>query len=154
MQKLSTVFTAHEDDGFIVLSEKLSRHGIGALVILDKTGGLAGIISERDMMRAVARSGSDVFAFLAKDIMTRDVYVCEPHDTELQVMRHMLEKRIRHMPVMEKGKVIGMVSLGEAIKSRLIEIGQILFEGGPETGQSHRHGSFTKHLHSRLGTRQ
>ena len=54
MQKLSAVFTAAESDGFVYLAEKLARHGIGALIVLDKSGGLAGILSERDLVRALA----------------------------------------------------------------------------------------------------
>lgn len=148
MQKLSAVLSAEEGDGFQVLAEKLAAHGVGALVILDKEGGLAGILSERDLVRAVASRGADVFEDCARDMMTRDVYVCQPHDTELQVMKYMLDKRIRHLPVIEEGKVVGMVSLGDAVKSRLLEIGQILLDSGMEGKKGH--GSFTKHLRSKI----
>jgi len=144
--RLSTLVTAAESDGFQAIADKLSTHNIGAVVVLADAGKLAGIISERDLVRAVTQHKAAVFGVTAKDMMTRKVYVCTPHQTEIEVMKYMLEKHIRHMPVVDGGTVVGMVSLADAVRYRLVKI-KLLFEGvGLDHEQVRDLGIFTQHL--------
>lgn len=147
--KLSGLISAGEHDTFLSLAEKLACRSIGALVVLNSEGGLAGIISERDLVRAIAKHQAAALAHTARDMMTKTVFVCSPEETEIQVMLYMLEKRIRHMPVVDGGKVVGMVSLGDAVKHRLVQIGRLLKEVDQEPNSEKRLGLFSRHLASR-----
>lgn len=146
---LSAVITAGEAEEFQSIADKLSRHNIGVVVVLGETGKLAGIVSERDLVRAVAKRKASVFADTAKDLMTKKVYVCSPQETEIQVMKYMLDKHIRHMPVVDEGKVVGMVSLADAVRYRLIRIRHLFEEAGQEPDKDRRLGIFTQHLKHR-----
>ena len=148
--KLTDLITADEHEVFLTLAERLSRNNIGVLVVLDLAGQLLGIVSERDLVRGVAAHKSAVFAHTAADLMTRRVHVCTPEDTEVQVMTKMVDNHIRHMPVMEDGRVVGLVSMGDVVKHRLGKLGHRLGEDRrPVTAASF--GSFSRHLGARTG---
>ena len=100
---------------------KLSEERIGALVVTDRMGGLAGMISERDVIHALARHGPDALQFEVHELMTPEVTTCAPNDRVDAVMAVMTAHRIRHLPVMDEGRLIGLVSIGDLVKSRLIE---------------------------------
>ena len=148
--KLTGLITADEHEVFLTLAERLSRHDIGVLVVLDLAGGLLGIISERDLVRGFSVHGANIMAHTARDLMTRKVLVCEPGDTEQQVMARMVERHIRHMPVVEEGRVVGVVSLGDLVKHRLGKLGHRLGEETRPVTES-SFGSFSRHLGSRSG---
>lgn len=150
--KLTDLVTAGEHEVFLTLAERLTRHNIGVLVVLDLAGGLLGIISERDLVRGLARFNSAVFAHTARDIMTRNVHVCSPDETEVDVMLRMLEKHIRHMPVVQEGKVVGLVSLGDLVKQRLNKLGHRPGQVGTSVAEAVG-GSFSRHLGARTGPR-
>lgn len=102
-------------------SRVLTKNRIGALVVQDGKGLLAGIISERDIVRAVAEDGSDALARLVSSRMTRDVATCEETDTIEEIMETMTRCRFRHMPVAAAGRVGGIVSIGDVVKTRIAE---------------------------------
>jgi CBS domain-containing protein len=95
----------------------LAEHNIGALVVVDKAGKPGGIISERDIVREAARN-EEVFSKAVSKIMTKGVIFGAPQDDLVTVGRTMTEKRIRHLPIMDKGKLIGIVTLGDVVKAQ------------------------------------
>lgn len=100
----------------------LTERRIGALVVCDRRGRLAGILSERDIVRAVAMNGADALDFPVEDLMTRQVKTCRPEDTIKDLMRMMTLRRHRHVPVCnEAGDLAGVISIGDAVKARLDE---------------------------------
>ena len=103
------------DDAIHLLAEK----SIGALVVTDGAGTVVGIISERDIMRALARQGAPALDAPVSSHMTREVATCRRETTNDEIMRLMTHGRFRHMPVCEKGKLVGIVSIGDVVKRRL-----------------------------------
>ena len=118
-QKGSDVVTVKPSDTVQTIVDLLARHRIGAVVVVDAQGGIAGIVSERDVVRAMAGNASAVVAKTASDIMTAKVRTCSPGDTETGLMALMTEHRIRHLPVVANGKLAGMVSIGDVVKLRM-----------------------------------
>jgi CBS domain-containing protein len=99
----------------------LTLNRIGALIVYDARGALSGIISERDIVRAVAEEGAAALAFTVAERMTIDVATCEENDTIAEIMETMTRCRFRHMPVIEDGRVAGIVSIGDVVKIRIAE---------------------------------
>lgn len=100
----------------------LSEKRIGALVVKDKAGGLAGIISERDLVRAVAALGADGLSESVERHMTHGPETCTECDTVESVMEAMTRGRFRHLPVIDEGdQLCGMVSIGDVVKTRIAE---------------------------------
>jgi CBS domain-containing protein len=103
-------------------SERLARENIGALVVLDEGGRIEGILSERDIVRAIANQGAHALSHPIGDYMTRAVVTCSPNDTAEDLMRVMTLQRLRHLPVLEGQKLAGIVSIGDIVKHRLGEL--------------------------------
>ncbi len=99
----------------------LSKNRIGALVVQDDDGGLNGIISEREIVRAVAEEGAAGLATTVGERMVADVATCEENDTIAEIMEMMTRCRFRHMPVVEHGRVAGIISIGDVVKIRMAE---------------------------------
>lgn len=99
--------------------EKLYAERIGALVVFDRWGKLAGMFSERDVIRALAQYGAETLQYEVHELMTPDVTTCAPGDRVRDVMEVMTAHRIRHLPVMDDAKLIGIVSIGDLVKTRL-----------------------------------
>ncbi len=118
-QKGSTVITVAPGDSVQSIVDTLSRHRIGAVLVTDKAGGIAGIVSERDVVRAMAGDAAGVARKTAADIMTAKVRTCSPNDTETDLVTLMTEHRIRHLPVVSNGKLAGMISIGDVVKHRM-----------------------------------
>lgn len=97
----------------------LAEHRIGAVLVLDDENRVAGVFSERDSVRAIAQHGSRALDFSLSDVMTRDVLTCSPADSVDDIMGIMTARRVRHLPVIEDGKLIGIVSIGDVVKYRL-----------------------------------
>lgn len=95
----------------------LARHNIGVLVVVDDAGRPVGIISERDVVREAARD-EQVFARAVSEIMTKDVMTAMPEDDLMSVASTMTERRIRHLPVVDKGNLVGIVSIGDVLKAQ------------------------------------
>jgi len=95
----------------------LARHNIGALVVVEQTDRPIGIISERDIVRALVEDEA-MFARAVRDLMTRDVIVATPEDDLMSVAHTMTERRIRHLPVVVGGRLVGIVSIGDVVKAQ------------------------------------
>ncbi len=118
-QKGTSVVTVEPSDSVQTIVDILARHRIGAVVVVDGAGGIAGIVSERDVVRAMAGHAAAVLDKTAKDIMTVKVLTCGPADSEAELMQLMTEHRIRHLPVIANGRVAGMISIGDVVKLRI-----------------------------------
>ena len=95
---------------------------IGATVVLDEAGGLIGILSERDVVRGLAEKGVGVLESSVSDLMTSNVQTCRLSDMVSKIMAQMSEGRFRHLPVMEDGKLAGIISIGDVVKNRINEL--------------------------------
>jgi CBS domain-containing protein len=104
-------------------AEMLAKHRIGA-VIVTRDGGavIDGILSERDIVRCLGLEGPSSLQKKVSEIMTAEVIGCRPDDTANSVMEKMTDGRFRHMPVIEDGKMIGVISIGDVVKARIDEI--------------------------------
>jgi len=97
----------------------LTEHHIGALVVVGVGGRLAGILSERDIVRAMAKGGSTALQLPVAQVMTRNVSTCDINDSMSSVMDRMTKGKFRHMPVLEKDRLAGMVSIGDMLKQHI-----------------------------------
>jgi CBS domain-containing protein len=100
----------------------LTANRIGAAPVINDEGRLVGIISERDIVRGLSENGAPTLAFSAERLMTREVTTCSPEDPLVDLMGVMTNQRIRHLPVVENGVLLGIVSIGDVVKQRLDEI--------------------------------
>lgn len=98
----------------------LDEKRIGSILIMEK-GAIAGILSERDIVRALAKRGAACLEGPVSAMMTRKVITCAPHQSIAEVMQIMTEGRFRHVPVVQSGRLAGMVSIGDVVKWRLEE---------------------------------
>ena len=97
----------------------LTSRRIGALVVLDAGGRLVGILSERDIVRVIAESGSSVLQLPVAQVMTRNVSTCDVSDSISSVMDRMTTGKFRHMPVLDNDRLAGLVSIGDVLKLNL-----------------------------------
>ncbi len=100
-------------------AEVLGRERIGALLVLKPNGDIAGILSERDIVRAVGADGAAVLERPVAETMTKDVTCCAPDDSIDSAMALMTERRFRHLPVRQGGRVVGMISIGDVVKKKV-----------------------------------
>ena len=99
----------------------LANNNIGAVLILNENGSPAGILSERDIVRAIAREGDVALFFIVATCMSTPVATCTGSDTAEDLMEQMTQGRFRHVPVVEDGRVAGLVSIGDVVKARIGE---------------------------------
>jgi CBS domain-containing protein len=99
----------------------LAEHRIGAALVLDSTGQLLGIVSERDIVRSLAANGARTLEMTAGQLMTRALQVAHPETTVAEAMAKMTVGRFRHMPVMERDMLVGLISIGDVVKARIME---------------------------------
>ena len=114
--KGSGVVTTTKDKSLLDIAKLLAQHGIGCIVIEEDDGKVAGIVSERDLMRAVGRAGPEVLKQPVSNFMTKTVVTARKADTVDWVMSEMTVHRFRHMPVVEGGRLLGLVSIGDLVK--------------------------------------
>ena len=98
----------------------LNANNIGAVIVVDASNKPVGILSERDIIRAADRL-TDVFTHRVDELMSRNVIVGTPQDDVQQVEQTMTQKRFRHLPIMDQGKLAGIISLGDIVKAKLEE---------------------------------
>jgi CBS domain-containing protein len=104
--------------------EILARHRIGAVIVTRDGEVVDGILSERDIVRALGTVGVTCLDQQVQDLMTAEVIACRLKDTANAVMEQMTEGRFRHMPVVENNRMIGVISIGDVVKARITEIQQ------------------------------
>jgi CBS domain-containing protein len=121
-RKGSGVVTMRSDATIDTVVRRMRLERIGAVVISPDGKSVNGILSERDILHALAEHGTALLALKAEDLMTREVVTCSLEDTLQSVMVKMTQRRIRHLPVVEQGQLAGIVSIGDAVKSRLEEV--------------------------------
>jgi len=102
--------------------DMLHRERIGAIVVSKDGNSVDGILSERDIVIALAEQAADLLSRTVDEIMTRDVVTCEPGDTVGELMAEMTNRRVRHFPVVAAGRLCGIVSIGDLVKNRLDEV--------------------------------
>jgi len=120
--KDTAVHTITPDETLLDAVETLRAHGIGALVVVADGGALAGILSERDIVRKLADAPGETLPQTVAEVMTREVETCTPDEPLVSVLTRMTEGRFRHMPVMTDGSLSGVISIGDAVHFRLKQL--------------------------------
>ena len=120
-EKGSEIVTATPDASLLEIAKTLRKHRIGCIVLNDGKGGIAGIVSERDLVRAIAESGRDILSSSVSKCMTKNVVTCQKSDTIHTIMAAMTDGRFRHMPVVEDGELVGVISIGDVVRLRIEE---------------------------------
>jgi CBS domain-containing protein len=116
------VLTISGEQRLAEVISSLVEHRVGALVVTDAAGAVEGIVSERDVMRQLAESGADALRLPVSEVMTRDVTTCTLSTGATELAATMTEGRIRHLPVVDDGRLVGIVSIGDVVKSRIDEL--------------------------------
>ena len=120
--KGSGVFTTTKDKSLLDIAKLLVQHGIGCIVIVGNDDKIAGIVSERDLLRAIGQAGPKVLEEPVSEFMTKTVITARECDTVDQLMTEMTTRRFRHMPIEERDRLIGLVSIGDLVKIQIAEI--------------------------------
>lgn len=120
-QKGRDVVTVAPTSALAEVARTLAKRKIGAVIVLGSGGEVAGILSERDIVAALARDGASALTRAANAYMTHAVATCEETDTIEEIMEIMTEGRFRHVPVLEQGRLVGIVSIGDVVKTRIEE---------------------------------
>ena len=102
-------------------AEMLIKYRIGSVVVVDDNKKIAGIVSERDLVKTIAKQGIDCLSEPVKNCMTSNVSTCQLSDTVEYLMGQMTTHRFRHMPVVENDEMIGIISIGDVVKQRIAE---------------------------------
>ncbi len=120
--KGSKVATTRPHTTIATVIRMLKLEGIGALVVSDDGEALGGIISERDIVRGLVDHGNELLEMRVAELMTRAVKTCTPEASIKEVMAEMTRSRVRHLPVLEGGRLCGIISIGDVVKNRLEEL--------------------------------
>lgn len=119
-QKGNHVWAIHPQASVLEALTLMAEKGIGALLVMDETGPL-GVISERDYARSVALKGKTSRSTPVRDIMTSPIVCATPHQRVAEALALMTDRRVRHLPVMDGDQLLGMVSIGDLVKSIISE---------------------------------
>jgi CBS domain-containing protein len=117
--KGTRVVTTHKDNLLVDVMSLFIGNRIGSLVVVDKHNKILGIVAPNDVLKAVHKDAENISAMQVSEVMTEDVIVATPNDDVDQLMVIMTENRIRHLPVIEDGKLTGLVSIGDVVKAQL-----------------------------------
>jgi CBS domain-containing protein len=115
------VVTITPSDTVAALLTRLAEHNVGALVVLEDKR-VAGIVSERDVVRSAAKLGAAVFDTPVSELMTSEVFSCRSSDDVGSIAATMTQRRIRHMPVIDDGDLAGIVSIGDVVSSQIRQL--------------------------------
>jgi CBS domain-containing protein len=121
-RKGRTVHTTREEALAADAAKTLVERRVGALLVVDDQEQAVGILSERDIVAGLAANGGDLTGVTVGSLMTRDIVRCGPNDSVVQLMGKMTERRVRHLPVYDGDQLLGIVSIGDAVKNRIEEI--------------------------------
>ena len=116
------VITIKPDAMLLAAAEAMSKNNIGALVVTSDGQTVDGVVSERDLVRDLARLGTGAVKHTVADVMSTAVTTCTPDATVNELMATMTEHRIRHVPIVADGALAGIVSIGDVVKTRLDEL--------------------------------
>lgn len=122
LRKGEEVKAAKKSETLEALAQRMRREGVGALVVRTEGGDVAGVVAERDIVRAVADYGIKALALTAEYIMRPGTLCCAPDDSLRQVSRIMTEHKVRHLPVVWDKRLVGIVSIGDVVKHRIDEV--------------------------------
>jgi CBS domain-containing protein len=103
------------------VTQTLAQHRIGAVLVIDDAGQVLGILSERDIVRALTSHGPRTLDITAGQLMTRDLLTVTPETTVIAAMHLMTNSRVRHLPVLDGGRLAGMISIGDVVKARITQ---------------------------------
>ncbi|OEC34639.1 CBS domain-containing protein [Pseudomonas cuatrocienegasensis] len=117
----AAVYSVSPDTTVLDAMKMMAEKGVGALVVLDDKGRLAGIVSERDYARKVALLERPSFNVPISEIMTADVLTVSPRDTSQECMQLMTDRHLRHLPVLAEGELIGLLSIGDLVKHTIAD---------------------------------
>jgi CBS domain-containing protein len=120
-QKGGLVFTVTPGTTVAQIAQQLSTRRVGSVLVMGGNDEVAGIVSERDLVRAMSLHGAAALDLEARHIMTCDVVTCDPDDSIDQIMEIMTRGRFRHVPVVRHGELLGVISIGDVVKARLEE---------------------------------
>jgi len=115
------VVTTEPDATVEALSRLLTKRGIGAALVVSGDQ-IRGVVSERDIIQAIAMHGPPALDMSVEEVMTTELEVCNPEDRIDEIMSMMTERRIRHVPVLDDRRLVGIVSIGDVVKHRVQEI--------------------------------
>lgn len=118
-RKGGRMIAARPADTVAAIAVLLTEHRIGAVLVMEEDEKPVGIVSERDIVRTIAHQGAGALALTAADVMTRNLITGTPQDTVAGMMAVMTDRRIRHVPILEDGRVVGIVSIGDVVKARI-----------------------------------
>ena len=121
-QKGRTVHTTTVGVSVADAAKMLVECRIGALLVVGDQGQAVGILSERDIVAGMASKGGDLTGVTVDDLMTAELIKCAPDDSVSQLMAKMTDRRVRHLPVYDGDQLVGLVSIGDAVKNRIEEI--------------------------------
>lgn len=121
-RKAADIATISEEETLGAATATLSQRRIGALIVTRGDGEVAGILSERDIVRRLAADGADCLDATVASAMTAKVMSCAPNDSAQSLLERMTEGRFRHMPVMNDGELVGVISIGDVVKAHISEI--------------------------------
>jgi CBS domain-containing protein len=127
-KKGDDVATIHRDASVNDALSLLAFRGVGALVVSEDGRHAEGIVSERDIVRALHVRGTDVVNLRVADVMSRLIKTCTPEDHIDELMAMMTELRVRHLPVLVEGELAGIVSIGDVVKARIDELEKVRIE--------------------------
>ncbi len=121
-QKNNDIFKIKSNDSIADAAIALTDKKIGALLVEDDSGKIAGIISERDIVGGMGPHGADLHDVPVSELMTTRLVKCAPGDTVLEAMAMMTDRRIRHLPVFDGDDLVGLISVGDLVKCRISEV--------------------------------
>ncbi len=120
--KGAAVHTARAETTLEDAARLLTDKRVGALVVVGEDGAIAGVVSERDIVREIARRGGSSLSDTVASVMTRQVVTAAPNETIDEGLARMTDRRIRHLPVLDGGKLAGIVSIGDLVKHRIAAV--------------------------------
>ena len=115
------IISVAPDNSLQEVAKTLRENKIGAVLVCEKAGRMCGVLSERDIIIAIAKHGGVILEGKVAEFMTEGVYTCSLDDEIKTVMEQMTRRRVRHLPVVEDGNVVGMISIGDVVKQRMAE---------------------------------